>query len=97
MMPFRTVTYHDDDGNVTSVETYDLTWPDVLACRTYWFEVTDLWYLKDRWDGLSSTHKGQLNTFRQELRDLPEFDTANDAGDNFPSPEDWFEVKEVYR
>lgn len=70
---------------------YDIQWSDVKRERKRWLERTDLWYLKDRWDALNSTEKGQLNSFRQSLRDLPQnWPTANEAADNFPEPEDWF-------
>lgn len=81
---------HYVDGQ--RVEDIDISWSKVKLMRKSWLEITDLWYLKDRWDELTSTAKGQLNTFRQELRDLPQtYESANDAADNFPEPEEWFD------
>lgn len=87
----RSHTVFDAEGEIILEEMLNVSWDYVKSIRTYWFEVTDLWYLKDRWDSLSNTAKGELNTFRQTLRDLPQiYDLANDAADNFPNPEDWF-------
>lgn len=70
---------------------HDVEWSDVKTEREMWFKITDLWYLKDRWDALSSSKKGKLNSFRQALRDLPQnYESPNDAADNFPEPEEWF-------
>jgi hypothetical protein len=66
-------------------------WEEVKTVRESWFIITDLWYLKDRWDSLSSTKKGELNSFREALRNLPQtYTDATDAADNFPTPEEWF-------
>lgn len=87
----RSHTVFDAEGEIILEEMLDVSWDYVKSIRTYWFEATDLWYLKDRWDGLSNTAKGELNTFRQTLRDLPQtYESANDAADNFPDPENWF-------
>ena len=52
---------------------------------------TDIWYFKDRWDTLSSIHKGELNSFRQFLRDLPQtYDDPAIAIENIPLREEWF-------
>lgn len=79
-------------GEIISTVQMDVTWRQVRMERTKWFKVTDLWYLKDRWDGLSTVQKGELNSFRLEMRDLPQtYSTANEAMDNFPEPQEWFE------
>ena len=93
----------DDDGQRTgkNIEiTYNnVSWDDIRTARTDWLEKTDLWYLGDRWDSLSTYEKGQLNSFRQTLRDIPqtyydeddlETQGANNACDNLPIPEVWF-------
>ena len=68
----------------------DVDWELVRVERDGYLMLTDLWYLKDRWDALSSTAKGQLNAFRKALRELPQtYDNANDAYDNFPEAEEW--------
>jgi hypothetical protein len=72
----------------------DVSWSEVRQERKQWFEVTDLWYLKDRWDQLSTVKKGELNSFREELRDLPQaYDDPNEAADNFPEPQEWFKLE----
>lgn len=75
-------------------DTYekDVEWEEVRAERDKLLKKTDLWYLKDRWDALSTTAKGQINSYRAALRDLPQTypDSPNDAADNFPVPEEWF-------
>ena len=87
----RSHTVFDAEGEIILEEMLDVSWDYVKSIRAYWFEKTDLWYLKDRWDNLSNTAKGELNTFRQTLRDLPQtYELANEAADNFPTPEDWF-------
>tara|TARA_Y100001937_G_scaffold126137_1_gene194685 strand:- start:714 stop:995 length:282 start_codon:yes stop_codon:yes gene_type:complete len=87
----RTVRHYDSEGNLISEGLIDVDWEDIRIERKRMFKITDLWYLKDRWDNLSTTEKGQLNSFRQAMRDLPQtYDNANDAADNFPIPEDWF-------
>ena len=78
-----------EDGSWVET-TFDVEWPLVRSMRIWLFKRTDLWYLKDRWDSLSSTNKGKLNSFRQSLRELPQtYESANDAFDNFPEPEEW--------
>ena len=86
----RSIKSFDSDGNYT--ETFrDIEWDEIKKERQRLLKITDLWYLKDRWDQLSTAHKGKLNTYRQALRDLPQIHpTANDAADNWPEPEDWF-------
>ena len=86
----RNVVHFDVDGNATEGVPWDCDWDEIRAMRKGLIEILDGWYLKDRWDALSSTNKGKLNTIRQTLRDLPQtYDNANDAFDNFPEPEEW--------
>lgn len=87
----RTRTYCDHEGNIIEQVQVDVEWATVRMERKMELEKTDLWYLKDRWDNLSTTDKGKLNSYRQALRDLPStYETANEAVDNWPEPEDWF-------
>ena len=80
-----------DGDRVISDTVEPSTWANVKALRKIYFRKTDLWYLKDRWDNLSSTKKGQLNSFRESMRDLPQnYDDPTEAMSNFPTPEDWF-------
>ena len=90
MRLFRTNTHYNDDGT-TTVTMFDVSWDDLRSSRDACLKELVLYYLPDRWDQLSSEHKGKLNTYRQTLRNLPElFETANEAVDNWPEPEDWF-------
>lgn len=65
-------------------------WDEIYTAREWWFLTTDGWYLKDRWDQLNTAEKGQLNSFRQALRDVGGEDTISDAITAFPVAEDWF-------
>ena len=66
------------------------SWDQIRDSRNTALVSTDLWYLKDRWDNLSSTAKGQLNSYRQSLRDLPQtYSTPEEAVENWPVREDW--------
>lgn len=67
------------------------SWTNIRYARDNDLKSTDLWYLKDRWDNLSTTAKGQLNTYRQLLRDLPQtYSDPDEAVENWPEREDWF-------
>lgn len=67
------------------------SWDVIREARNKALESTDLWYLKDRWDNLSTTAKGQLNTYRSLLRDLPQtYSNPDEAVENWPEREDWF-------
>jgi len=80
-------SFTDGDGSVTLV---DKTWEEVRISRDALLVMSDTWYPKDRWDSLSTTRKGEMNAFRQALRDMPEtFETANEAWDNWPVIPDW--------
>jgi len=68
----------------------DKTWDQVKAIRLEWLDRTDKFYVADRWDLLSTTSKGQLNSFRSALRDITEHPDANTAADNMPEAEEWF-------
>jgi hypothetical protein len=84
----RVIILNGDE--VISDTIKDSTWAEIKKLRSIYFKKTDLWYLKDRWDNLSTIKKGELNSFRQALRDLPQnYATANEAADNFPSVPEW--------
>jgi len=68
----------------------DVTWDQVKGIRLEWLDRTDRFYVADRWDLLSSTSKGQLNSFRTALRDITEHPDANTAADNMPDAQEWF-------
>ena len=84
----RVIILNGDE--VISDTIKDTSWSEIKKLRSIYFKKTDLWYLKDRWDNLSTIKKGELNSFRQALRDLPQnYATANEAADNFPEPAEW--------
>jgi hypothetical protein len=69
---------------------FDVTWDDFRYHRQSMFSITDLWYLHDRWIELSTTKKGELNSYRNWMRTAPDvYETANEAMDDFPTS-DWF-------
>tara|TARA_S200002703_G_scaffold50461_1_gene43869 strand:- start:67 stop:351 length:285 start_codon:yes stop_codon:yes gene_type:complete len=71
---------------------HDIDWNTLRKFRKELLERTDVWYFSDRWSSLSTTAKGQLNSYRKLLRDLPQDypgELANDAVDNFPEPAEW--------
>ena len=85
-MKRNTVTI-EADGTQTEGEPWDCDWEEIRDMRKGLIQILDGWYLKDRWDALSSTDK---NAIRQTLRDLPQtYDNANEAFDNFPEAEEW--------
>ena len=84
----RTRTICDADGNVLSVTEKDISWHQFRELRDELLLASDLWYLKDRWDALNSTQKGELNSYRDTLRTLPQIyaddELANTAWDSIP-------------
>jgi len=68
----------------------DVTWDQVKGIRLEWLDRTDRFYVSDRWDLLSTSKKGQLNSFRTALRDITEHPDANTAADNMPDAQEWF-------
>jgi|TARA_R110000824_G_scaffold35603_7_gene111480 hypothetical protein len=76
--------------NADGVVTYaELEWPDVLSVREDLFPFSDLWMLADRYSQLTSAQQTELTSFRQELRDITDYATANEAGENFPDMPVW--------
>jgi len=66
------------------------SWSEVRKRRNKLLKESDLWYLKDRWDGLNTTQKGNMNAFRAALRDLPvTYTTPAEAWVNMPVPPEW--------
>jgi len=85
MLSLSRARYH----NGVKVADRDVSWTDVRQVRRSALQLTDLWYLKDRWDDLTTTQQDDLNTFRKALRDLPQdYDDPNDAVDNWPEVPD---------
>lgn len=89
MFENRVIILDGEDEVSNTVESS--SWADVRKLREIYFKKTDLWYLKDRWDSLTSIQKEELNAFRQTMRNLPqEHSDATQAMSAFPSPESWF-------
>jgi len=68
----------------------EVTWDQVKGIRLEWLDRTDKFYVADRWALLSTTKKGQLNSFRSALRDITEHPDANTAADAMPDAQEWF-------
>ncbi len=68
----------------------DRSWEQVRAARNIYLKRSDRHYITDRWNLYSTTQKGQLNAYRQELRDLPQTHSdSNEAWDAIPEPPSW--------
>lgn len=74
------------DGEVSYTE---LDWGDVLSLRISLLIASDLWMLSDRYAQLTEERKTELTTYRQALRDITDYETANLAGENFPDTPNW--------
>tara|TARA_R110002051_G_scaffold186258_1_gene255584 strand:- start:56 stop:274 length:219 start_codon:yes stop_codon:yes gene_type:complete len=64
----------------------DISWFQFRELRDELLLDSDLWYLKDRWDGLNTTQQEELDAYRMTLRDLPQDhpDDPNEAWDSIP-------------
>jgi hypothetical protein len=70
---------------------YDVTWETFRESRDLALLATDVHLLVDKYNALTAEQQEAITTFRQWLRDATEnYDSANDAVDNWPQPEDWF-------
>ena len=85
----RNKEIYGTEGLIDSFEI-DVTWDHVKGIRLEWLDRTDVWLVSDRWALLSDEEQEQLITFRQALRDITDFDTANEAADGMPDAEEWF-------
>ena len=91
MKLYRLEYVYAGDELIETIE-HDIDWTTLRKFRTRLLDRTDNWYISDRWGTLSTTAKGQLNSYRQSLRDLPQDypgELANDAVDNFPTAPEW--------
>ena len=81
-----TTLYRTEDGI-----PYDVTWETFRESRDLALSATDVHMLTDKYNALTEEQQEAITTFRQWLRDAPEnYDSANDAVDNWPQPENWF-------
>ena len=78
MIHRKVTTYHGSE--IISEEYRDVTWDQVRAARDKALADSDWRAVKDR------TMSQAWKDYRQALRDLGGFDTANDAADNWPEP-----------
>jgi len=70
---------------------YDVTWETFRESRDLALLATDVHMLTDKYNALTEEQQEAITTFRQLLRNAPEnYDSANDAVDNWPQPENWF-------
>ena len=67
----------------------DLEWSDVRSARADLLLFSDLWMLPDRYDALTTAQKNEITTYRQALRDITDYATANLAGESFPDMPAW--------
>lgn len=81
----RSVQIDNDEPYMT-----DRSWEQVREARDIYLKRADRYYITDRWNLYSTTKKGEMNSYRQELRDLPQtYSDANEAWDNVPEPPEW--------
>ena len=74
----RTVTVYDGDDVIESTQL-DVTWEEVRGARDRALADSDWTAVKDR------TMSQAWKDYRTALRDLPQdYDSANDAADNWP-------------
>jgi len=85
----RNYIEYGEGGVITTQGQYDVTWLEVRNERDNALTNSDLWMLADRYAQLTEEQQTELVEFRQALRDLPDYDTANDAADAFPTPLEW--------
>ena len=67
-----------------------MDWDELRGMRDTALLQMDKYQLVLSYDGLTQTQKNELATYRQELLDLPnEYDTPEEAWDNFPTKPSW--------
>jgi len=76
-------------NGVITLEECD--WGFINDERIMRFRQSDLWMISDRFNNLTTEQQTELITYRQALRDITDYETANDAADNFPSEPDWMD------
>ena len=85
----RNKEIYGTEGLINSFKVSE-TWDHVKGIRLEWLDRTDKFYVADRWALLSNEQQEQLNTFRQSLRDITDFDTPDQAADGMPHAQEWF-------
>ena len=67
-----------------------MDWDELRGMRDTALLVMDKYQLTLAYAELTQTQKNELATYRQELLDLPnEYDTPEEAWDNFPTKPSW--------
>ena len=70
---------------------YDIDWDIFRASRDMALDATDVHMLTDKFQALTEEQQESITNFRQWLRDAPaNYDSANEACDNWPPAEDWW-------
>jgi len=70
---------------------YDVSWETFRESRNLALLATDVHMLADKYNALTTEQQASITAFRQWSRDATEnYETANDAVDNWPQPESWF-------
>ena len=87
--PVRNLVEINNGIRTESME--DIDWFEIRSFRNAWLVFTDIYALSDINSDLTDQQKTEINTFRQELRDITDYATANEACDNFPQVPDWVE------
>ena len=78
MKPAQTWTKLDHNGNVIESKKLEITWEQVRKYRDNILEKTDWRAVKDR------TMPQVWKDYRQALRDITEYDSPEEAADNWP-------------
>ena len=84
-----TQSFDGQTGELIEEVLRDVTWDVVKSEREMWLTLTDNWYWSDRWAQVDPDLQAELNEFRQEWRDITEYETANEACDNAPECPEW--------
>ena len=87
-MGIRDLHVTNSDGTVTTSQ-FDYEWGDLLQERMMYLVKSDLWMLADRYAQLTEERQTELVEYRQALRDITDYEEANDAADNFPTEPEW--------
>ena len=71
-------------------EPVEFTWDMIRQDRRFFFEVSDVYMLVDRYNTLTTEQQNELARFRELLRNITvDYSTANEAAENFPDPPAW--------
>ena len=78
--------YRTEDG-----VPYDIDWSHFREWRDMALDATDVHMLTDKFQALTEEQLESITIFSQWLRDAPDnYESANEACDNWPPAEDWW-------